>query len=73
MINQSPLKTSILLAAPPSPHHNVTEEEEARVKGWRVVLLFGSIYGSKLVIMEKHTDVEVRVGVGVRETGRQES
>ena len=31
-----------------------------------MVLLFGSVYGSKVVIMEEDTDVEV--GVGVRET-----
>ena len=36
-------------------------EEEARVKSWCVVLLFGS----KVVILEEDTDVEVGVGVGV--------
>ena len=33
-----------------------------------MVLLFGSTYGSKVVIMEEDTDVEGRVGVDVRET-----
>ena len=31
-----------------------------------MVLLFGNIYSSKVVIMEEDTDVEVGVGVGVK-------
>ena len=30
-----------------------------------MVLLFGGIYGFKVVILEEDTDVEVGVGVGV--------
>ena len=30
-----------------------------------MVLLFGGIYGSKVVILEEDTDVEVGVGVSV--------
>ena len=41
------------------------EEEEAKVESWCVVLLFGGIYGSKVVILEEDTDVEVGVGVAV--------
>ena len=30
-----------------------------------MVLLFGGIYGSKVVILEEDTNVEVGIGVGV--------
>ena len=30
-----------------------------------MVLLFGSLYGSKMVILKEDTDVEVGIGVGV--------
>ena len=34
-----------------------------------MVLLYGDIYGSKVVIIEEDRDVEGGVGIGVRETG----
>ena len=40
-------------------------EEEARVENWCVVLLFGGIYGFKVVIPGENTNVETVVDVGV--------
>ena len=37
-----------------------------------MVLLFGCIYGSKVVIIKEDTDVEGGVGVGVSVTGGRE-
>ena len=34
-----------------------------------MVLLFGGIYDSKVVIIEEETDVEGGLGIGVREIG----
>ena len=35
------------------------------MESWGVVLLFGGIYGSKMVILEEDTDVDVEVDFGV--------
>ena len=37
-----------------------------------MVLLFRGIYGSKVVMLEEDTDVEVRVDVDLRETVKEE-
>ena len=36
-----------------------------------MVLLFGCIYGSKVIIVEGDTDVEGGIGVGVQEIGKR--
>ena len=41
------------------------EEEEVKVEGWWVVLLFGDMYVSKVVIIEEYMEVEEEDGVDV--------